>query len=131
MRTSCLSLPTRSPGLGLVLVLLAAWLAGPVACAEKEAPTGLAPEEQRLVRETLELMHLRVERARDPERAAALRDSLGGFLSEEELQSLLDRIGQDPARAQAVVEAIAASLRVRRKAWFPEGLASPRPRTTP
>lgn len=100
--------------------------------SESKRPTGpLPPEDARLVRETLDLIRVQVERAESPQRAAALRDSLGPhLLRPDQLEALLARAGSDPVRAERIATAVHESLQARRERWFPpsasEGPAVPR-----
>lgn len=103
------------------LLALALALAGSLAgCGpDPAAPAPLDARELRLVEEVLALMEVRIERARDPERATALRDSLGPFYSDAEIEALVDRLATHPRRAQLFAQAVKDSLDQRRARLFP------------
>lgn len=86
---------------------------------DPSAPTPLDAQEIRLVEEVLRLMEIRIERARDPERAEAEREALEGLYSAEELDILLDQLAVDPRRAQLFMDALKDSLDQRRLRLFP------------
>ena len=112
--------PARAARLLCLVGIAAAALLGGLGCsADPSAPTPLNAQELRLVEEVLQLMEIRIERARNPERAAARLDSIGTLYDPAEVDALLDRLAVDPRRAQTFVQAIRASLEQRRLRLFP------------
>lgn len=100
-----------------VLLLL---LATVVACSSPtDREVELDEEEQRLVREVVQLARIRVERARDEAKSDSLLNELPPLYSDAEIEALLDRLSQDTERGAAVMEAIHDSLESLRDVVFP------------
>lgn len=90
------------------------------ACSTKSRPeVELNEEEQRLVREVIDLARIRVERARDQAKSDSLLKELPPLYDDEELEALLDRLAQNTERGAAVMEAIHDSLESLRDVVFP------------
>ena len=113
-------MPLRPPVSRAARALPLALLLALGACANEPAfPTELTPEEERLVEEVLDLVEVRIMRARDEAAGDARRQELDGLYSPAEIEALLDELSRDPARAQLVVGAVHESLRTRRERLLP------------
>lgn len=113
----------RSLSARLALVPL---LACAACTAEPTAPPPLDAREIRLVEEVLELMEIRIERARDPQAAEIERQELApGLYDPDEVNALLDQLAADPRRAQLFAEAVKESLEQRRLRLFPPETVEP------
>jgi hypothetical protein len=109
-----------APSASLLLAIALALAGSLAACGpDPAAPAPLDERERRLVEEVLTLMEVRIERARDPERATALRDSLGPFYSDAEIEALVGRLAAHPRRAHLFAQAVKDSLDQRRARLFP------------
>jgi len=106
----------RFTSLWLCMVLLAG---SGCASGDPNAAPPLTPEEVRLVEETLQLIRIRLETARDPDTAARMRADLGELYSEEERKFLLDRLAADSRRGELVMAALHDSLQGLREELFP------------
>jgi hypothetical protein len=107
----------RARTLGLCLWLLLSLLGS--ACEEPDpASIRLNEAEQQLVRDTLELVRLRIRAAQDLSLAEAERESLRLAIDEEQLEVLLGRLAQDPARAQRLMSVLHDSLEGMREELF-------------
>ena len=108
-------------GLSMGLTLLLA------ACEDSSsgATSPFEPEEQQLIEETLQLMRLRIERARDPQRADEMARELGPLLDEALLEAQLQRLSADPVRGQRLLSAIHDSLKAMRNEIFPPAQGGP------
>jgi hypothetical protein len=106
--------------LGCILSAVALLLVA--ACeSPRDRTVRLNAEEERLVREVIELVRARVERTRDPQRADSLLSNLPPLYDDQERESLLDRLSSDTPRGAAVVAAIHDSLEALRDRIFPTG----------
>lgn len=82
---------------------------------EPDLPTALTADEERLVDEVLQLIEVRITRARDEDEAESKRQALPPLLAETEIQGILDELARHPERGQLVVGAIHDSLTARRE----------------
>ncbi len=115
--TACIQRFER-PVLRLALPVI---LAAAAACSGpgNQDQIELNEAETRLVQETARLIRVRLEMTRDPAMAAALRDSLGELYTAQERQFLISGLADDPARAEAVMDALHDSLEAMRAELFP------------
>jgi len=100
-------------------LMLAATLATALACAATPDPGGLSPDEQALVDEIVELYTLRILRFTHPDSAAGLRETIALDVDRADLDARLDRLGRDPKRGKALLNAVHDSLEALRPRLFP------------
>lgn len=97
---------------------------GPIltACeSPRDRRVELNAEEQRLVRELVDLLRVRIERTRDPAQADSMLSALPPLYDDQEREALLDRLSQDTPRGAAVLAAVHDSLEALRDRIFPPG----------
>ena len=106
--------PRAWPAVALIVLALFS------ACSTRTRPkVDLDEEEQRLVREVVQLARIRIERVRDEAKSDSLLKELPPLYDDEEIQTPLDRLAQDTERGAAVMEAIHDSLESLRDVVFP------------
>jgi len=82
---------------------------------ERELPTTLTPEEDRLVEEVLSLIEVRIVRARDADAAAERLATLDRLYDDAEIEAILQSLAEHPERGQLVMGALHDSIVARRQ----------------
>ena len=102
----------------LILPIL---IAGAGACSQgnQNRVLKLNEDEIRLVEETVQMIRIRLEMTRDPALAAEMRAPTANLYTDEEREFLLDRLADNSARGELVMDALHDSLASLRTELFP------------
>jgi hypothetical protein len=96
-------------------------VAGASACTpgDPNADRKLSEDEVRLVRETMQMIRIRLEMTRDPAAAEEMRARTANLYTDEEREFLLNGLATDQARGALVMSALHDSLETMRTELFP------------